>query len=251
MKIVNTIFGTILGSIFCLNCLAASTSFNVDQTKDIEQIVHNYLVKNPEVLIEAMQTIQQKRALQMEQDSKKMLTKHAKEVFDASNKPIAGNAQGNIIIAEWFDYQCPHCKSMDIVIKKAIKDNPNLKVIYAEAPVISEESMYVAKAALAAMKQNKYLELHSALLANKNNLTKDEVLKIAKTIKGLDIAKLEKDMQDSAIEKQLEANIKLLKKLKTLGVPAFFITNNKNKKYDAIYGQFESEVLQQKINALN
>jgi protein-disulfide isomerase len=249
MKIINHLFKIIVVSAMTFGCsIALATTFTPEQNKAIEQVIHNYLIKNPEVLVEAMQILQQKQITQMEQDSKKLIAKNASELFNATNRPFAGNAKGTIVIAELFDYRCSHCKAMDSVTKKIIQDNPNVKIIYVETPVFGEESMYAAKATLAAMKQNKYPELHSALLNDKSTeLTKDLIIKTAKTIK-LNIPKFEQDIKDPAIEKQLTANIALLRKMKIPGTPAFFITNVNNKKYDAVYGQFGPEVLQQKID---
>jgi protein-disulfide isomerase len=251
MKIINYLIKSVVFGIIISNCcLAFAATFTSEQNTAIEQVVHDYLIKKPEVLVEAMKILQQKQMTQMEQESKKLLDKNAKEIFDPVNRPIAGNAKGNIVITELFDYRCSHCKSMDSVIKKIIHDNSDVKVIYLEAPIFGKESAYISKVALAAMKQNKYLELHTVLLNDSSNAaTKDEVFKIAK-ISGVDVVKLEKDMEDNAIEKQLTANVMLLKKMKIPGTPAFFIANVKNKKYDVIYGQFGSEVLQQKIDAV-
>lgn len=251
MKIINYLIKVFLVSVVTLNCYAAPTStpaFTPEQNKAVEQAVHDYLVKNPEVLVEAMQTMQQKHMAQMEQDSKKMLARNAKEVFNAANNPVAGNTKGSIVITEVFDYRCSHCKAMDSVMKKVMQNNPDLKIIYMSIP-FGEESMYASKAMLAAMKQNKHLELHAALLNSSNALTKDEVLKMAKSI-NIDIAKLEKDIQDQAMEKQLTANIALAKKMKVPGTPAFFIGSIDGKKHEAIYGQFGPEVLQQKIDSV-
>lgn len=251
MKIVKYFIKIVVFGVIALSyCVTFAATFTSEQNAAIEQVVHDYLLKKPEVLVEAMKVLQLKQMTQMEQESKKLLIKNAKEIFDSSNKPVAGNAKGDIVITELFDYRCSHCKSMDAVIKKIINNNADVKVIYLETPIFGKESAYVSKAALAAMKQNKYLELHTALLNDSSNTaTKDEIFKIAK-ISGVDIVKLEKDMEDKAIEKQLTANIALLKKMKIPGTPAFFIVNNKNKKYDVIYGQFGVEVLQQKIDSV-
>lgn len=248
IKLFKIIFVLVI-SLSCSIIFAASTSFTAEQNKAIEQVVHDYLVNNPEVLVEAMKKLQEKQEAQMEQETKKSLTQNAKEIFDASNKPIAGNPKGKIIIAEMFDYRCPHCKVMHPVIEQIIKANPDLEVIFIEIPIFGEDSEYIVKASLASMKQNKYAEFHAALLNSKNTLKKEDILNIAKSI-GINIDQLQKDIENKDLDKQIEKNIELAKKMQISGTPAFLIGNLKSKKYDFIYGQTSLDILQAKINAV-
>ena len=77
--------------------------------------------------------------------------------------PTAGNPDGNVVLVEFFDYQCSHCKEMQPVIDKVLSGNKNVKIIYKEFPIFGAASNYAAQMALAAAKQNKYLEFHNAL----------------------------------------------------------------------------------------
>jgi protein-disulfide isomerase len=249
MKIINNLFRTtfIAAIFFCSTTIFAAT-FTPEQNKAIEKVVHDYLVNNPEVLMESVKNLQQKQEAQMEQESKKLLAQNVKEVFDSTNRPIAGNAKGNIVIAEMSDYRCPHCKIMGPVVEQIIKNNPDVKIIYIETPIFGEDSAYAAKAALASVNQNKFSELNAALLKNES-LKKEDVLNIAKSL-GIDTAKLQKDIENKNTADQINLNIELAKKLQIPGTPAFFIGNIKTKKYDALYGNVDASAMQGKINSV-
>jgi protein-disulfide isomerase len=114
-----------------------------------------------------------------------------------------------------------------------IKANPDLRVIYKEFPIRGPVSEFAARAALAANKQGKYVELSHAILSSGQPLTQDSVLQIAKAT-GINVDKLKKDMEDSSVKNQLKANIKLAQDLKLMGTPAIFIGKTDAKTNDPI-----------------
>ena len=204
---------------------AATSTFSADQKKEIQEIVHQYLVEKPEVLVEAFQVIQRKQyeeAQQSVKETQKNAAKYANALFHQANDPIAGNPNGSVTVVEFFDYQCPHCVTMGPVISALVKSNANARVIYKEFPIRGPMSELAARAALAANKQGKYLALHHALMGNQQPLSEDVILDLAKKA-GLNVAQLKKDMNDAGTEKQLQNNLKLGQDLKLFGTPAFFV----------------------------
>lgn len=191
----------------------------------IEEVVHQYLLRKPEVLVEAMQILQRKQYEQAEQTVKQTQSSaasFAKALFNQNNDPVAGNPNGKVTVVEFFDYQCPHCVDMAPVMQDAIKANPELRVVYKEFPIRGPVSEFASRAALAANQQGKYVEFSHALLSSKQQLTQESILKAAQDV-GLDVEKLKKDMNGTAVSDQLKANIKLAQDLKLFGTPAFFI----------------------------
>lgn len=206
-----------------------ASSINPAERAKIEEVVHQYLLRKPEVLVEALQILQQR---QMEEAQKTVKTTQqsagtfANALFHQTNDPIAGNPAGKVTVVEFFDYQCPHCVDMSPVMDAIIKANPDVRVIYKEFPIRGDVSTAAAHAALAANKQGKYEELRKALMeASKNNALNNEaqVIDIAGKINGLDVDKLKKDMADGSIKQQIKDNKKLAQDLKLLGTPAFFV----------------------------
>lgn len=221
--------------------------FTPAQTQQIEQIIHNYLVKNPQVLVEVSQSLQQQQMAEMQKVAAKAIEENKADLFSNPNSPVVGNPKGTVTLIEFMDYQCAHCKEMAPVIDALIKANPNLRVVYKELPIFGATSQYAAKAALAAVKQGKYAAFHEALMKDQNPLTKDEVTKLA-TAAGLNTDQITKDMESDTIAQQLKDNLRLAQALGLMGTPAIIIGGSNGKGAVFIPGTANQQNLQQVIS---
>lgn len=229
--------------------LASSSSFSAQQIQDIQKIVHDYLINNPQVLVEASQALQKQTEQQEQQYAQDAIQKNVQGLFNNPASPVAGNTNGDVTLVEFFDYQCGHCKEMNSIIEKIIKSNSNLRVVFKELPIFGDDSQFAAKAALASVKQNKYLAFHNALLAADNPLNKDRVFAVAKSV-GLNVAQLKKDMNNAAIQTQLRDNFKLAQALRLIGTPTFVLGNKALNQFRYIPGATTQENMQTMINDL-
>lgn len=195
------------------------------QKAQMENVVHDYILKNPDVIVQALQSYQQK---QMEDAQKTMektqqnASKFANDLFHDANDPVVGNPNGKVTIVEFFDYQCPHCIEMTPVLEKIIQSNPDARIVFKEFPIRGPASEMASKAALAAKMQGKYFEFHKGLMAANKVLTQEDILKIAAAV-GLDVNKLKTDMNSAAVQQEIKADYKLAQSLNLLGTPAFFV----------------------------
>jgi protein-disulfide isomerase len=204
---------------------SAYAAFTPAQQKEIQGIVDNYLKNNPQTIITALQGFQQKQMQEAEKtikDTQKSAGQFVKALFHTSGDPVVGNPNGTVTVVEFFDYQCGHCINMAPVMSDAVKNNPNVRVIYKEFPIRGPVSDFAARAALAANMQGKYMELHDAIMAAKQPLTQEAIMAAAKSV-GLNADKLQQDMNSKAVQDQIKANMQLGQQLKLLGTPAFFI----------------------------
>ena len=215
-----------LASFVSISHAATNTDpISPQQKTNIESIVKQYILNNPEVLVEALQKFQRKQYEQAEQTVKKtqaIAPQYAKALFNQANDPVGGNPKGQVTIVEFFDYQCPHCIDMAPVIDAIIKANSNVRVIYKDFPIRGPLSLLAARAGLAANNQGKYVEFNRALLENKQPISETVIFDIAKQT-GVNVEQLKKDMNSKAIDDQIKANIKLAQDLKLFGTPAYFI----------------------------
>jgi protein-disulfide isomerase len=128
------------------------------QKTEIDQEIHDYLMANPEILIDMSKKLQDKMAKDQSAKATEAIKANATTLFNDPSSPTAGNKTGPVTLVEFFDYQCVHCAKMHPITLQLLKANPNIKVIYKEFPIFGKESEYAAAAALAANKQGKYVE---------------------------------------------------------------------------------------------
>lgn len=226
---------TVLGLSASLALGTMSTSYAADkssqltdtQKQQVQKVVRDYLLSNPQILVEVSQKLQQQQQQamkKMEQKAQKTIPKLAKDLLHNPSSPVEGNPKGDITLVEFYDPQCPHCKDMRPVIDGMMKKDPNLRVVFKVFPIFGANSVFAAKALLAAEKQNKFQAFNEGLLAASNPLTSDKVLTIARKA-GLNVKQLQKDMDSQAIGSELKDNLALAQKLKLMGTPAFIVAS--------------------------
>lgn len=197
-------------------------NFGASQTREIEKIVHDYLVEHPEVLIEAMQALDAKQVSEEKILQDKAIATNRKAIYEDESSFVAGNPDGDVTVVEFFDYQCGFCKRSFGPLMETIEADGNIKLILKEFPILGPESVTASHAAIAAMRQGKYFELHQALLRNKGELSDDKLMRIASSA-GVDVERLKRDMADPKIEELVDRNYELARALSIKGTPAFII----------------------------
>jgi protein-disulfide isomerase len=196
--------------------------FTPEQEKAIREVVRDYLVKHPEVLVEAIQALQEKQQAADKDQRQKALVEHRAELDRDAASPVAGNPKGDVTVVEFFDYRCPYCKSVSDRLFDTIKADGKVRYVLKEFPILGPESVFAAKAALAAQKQGKYVEFHRALMAARGNLDEAAVMALAKSV-GLDQKRLRDEMDGRDIAEHIDRNMKLAQALKIDGTPAFVV----------------------------
>ncbi len=159
-----------------------------DQVQAIERVIRDYLLRNPEVLLEAIENLEKRRGADAQDAAKAAIVERRAEILDDPGSPVAGNPNGDIAIVEFFDYRCPYCKQVVAPLAQLLKEDTKLRLVHKELPILGPDSLVASRAALAARKQNKYHEMHAALMGTRA-LDEASVLKLA-TQTGLDAARL-------------------------------------------------------------
>lgn len=195
-----------------------------EQVQAIERVVRDYLMRNPEVILDAVESLEQKRNDEASRAAKSTLAERRDEVLNDPDSPVAGNPEGDVTIVEFFDYRCPYCKQVEPSLTQIRKDDPKLRIVYKELPILGPDSVVAAHAALAARKQNKYDQLHEVLMRARGALDEATVLKLAGEA-GLDTARLKADMKSPDIDKIIARNIELAHALSITGTPGFVVGN--------------------------
>lgn len=138
--------------------------------------------------------------------------------------PVLGNAQGDVTLTEFTDYNCPFCRGMLPGVLRLIARDPQLRVVIRETPVFGEGSWFAARAALAAGLQGRYLPMHKALLSLRGRAEEASVLRVARQV-GLDLPRLQRDMKGDAVNAQIDASLELFDHMGLAGTPTFIAGN--------------------------
>lgn len=180
----------------------------------VEAIVRDYILANPEIIPEAMERLQSRRmAAVVEQYRKELET------------PFAGGWEGardaDVVLVEFFDYACGYCKASLADIDRLLAEDKNLKVVYRELPILSEASSEAAKASLYAAKQGEYGSFHRALYAA-GRPTQESIDAAAKKA-GFEPEALRTAMQATDINAEIQNNLRLAQALQATGTPTWVV----------------------------
>ena len=186
-----------------------------EQREMIEGVIRDFIRKNPDFVIEIYQ----------QEQTRKNIAAHKSELLDSPTDQVGGNPSGDVTIVEFFDYRCPYCKQMEPGLAKLLKDDPKIRFVHKELPVLGPDSVYASKVALAAVKQGKYEPFRAALMTTRGSIDQDAILKVADRV-GLDVTRIKKDMADPAIEAIIQRNLRLAEALDINGTPAFVVGNS-------------------------
>lgn len=206
----------------------------------VEKVVEEFIRKRPEVIEQALQALEKKREAEEQERVKAAIVAKQNELLKDPASPVSGNPAGDVTVVEFFDYRCGFCKRVAGTVTQLKKQDAKVRVVYKDFPILGEESVFAAKAALASQVQGKHQAFHEALLAAKGDLTQAQVLKIAGQV-GLNVKKLAGDMKNPQLEAIIERNRTLAKELGINGTPAFIVDK------ELLPGAIELEALKEVV----
>lgn len=199
-----------------------AAAFSPAQKSAIEKIIKDYLISNPEVMLEIQSVLEAKMEKMQAEKTKAAMAENAKDIYRSANSPVAGNPDGDITVTEFFDYNCGYCKKSFGDVAKLIGSDAKVRVVFKEFPILSKGSEEASRVALAARKQGKYWEVHAALLESKGQANEASALKIAEKA-GLNMAQLKTDMDGPEVKAELASVRELATKMGINGTPHFLV----------------------------
>lgn len=199
-----------------------SRVFSAQQEDAIRKTVHAYLIENPTVIVEALESLQALQQQSAEQNTRGTLASHTDRLFNSKGDPVIGNPNASVTVVEFFDYQCPYCKQMADDLIQLVEEDPDLRIVFKEFPVFGSESTLAARAALAADKQGKYAEFHLGVMNLRGAPSEAAIFRLADSL-GLDGERFRQDMNADDIETTIQDNYKLAQDIGVRGTPAFII----------------------------
>ena len=228
LSIRHLAFGPLLAAIMAFSLAPEARAqddaerFSPDQEQAIRELVREYLVNNPEVLVEALQIYQERQRTAAAEQQRLAVQAQQELLLNDEDSPEVGNPDGDVVVVEFFDYRCGYCRSVAGKLREAVKQDGGIRLIMKEFPILSTESRMAARAALAAARQDLYEEFHFALMQTPGQVNEAYVLKVAESV-GLDVDQLKADMKDPEINVALRRTYDLARELSINGTPAFVI----------------------------
>ncbi len=216
------------------------------QRSEIESIVKDYLLKNPEVLRDALVELERRGKADEEANRAKAVSSLAPKIFSSKYQVVVGNPQGKVELVEFFDYNCGYCKRALDDLAGLIKKNPDLRVVLKEFPVLGPGSVEAAQVAHAVRMQftgDKYWVFHTKLLGSRGQVGKAQALAAARDA-GADMTRLTKDMDSPDIKEGLQEVMQVADALSLTGTPSYVVGN------DVVVGAVGGAELQSRVDAV-
>lgn len=188
--------------------------------------VRAYLLENPEVLMEALQVLEQRRSVASQQADRQLIADNAERLFEDGFSWVGGNPDGDVTLVEFLDYRCGYCKKAQPEVEALLENDPNIRLVVKEFPILGPDSVTAGKLALAALEldRDRFEPLHNALMSFRGNLTEDAAYGLAEEA-GYDVDELRELAGSTEIDDRLQQNYQLAQALGLQGTPAFVVGN--------------------------
>jgi protein-disulfide isomerase len=196
--------------------------FDADETRAIGRIVREYLLEHPEVIMEAVEVLRQREQAAAERTRQEALATHRAALEDPGPLQVFGNPDGDVTVIEFFDYRCGYCRQVAGMLLDTVEDDGNVRLIMKEYPILGQNSVIAARAAIASAMQGKYRPYHTALMTELKEVDREGVLKLAEQM-DLDTEQLQADMRSATVERELQRTFALAEALQIGGTPAFIV----------------------------
>ncbi len=187
--------------------------------------VRAYLMDNPEVIIEAVNLMEQRKAEAQAEADLGLVAANADDIFDDGFSYVGGNPEGDITLVEFMDYRCGYCRRAKPEVAKLLKNDGNIRVIIKEFPILGEASMLSSRFAIATKQvagDDAYIQVHDALMELNGDLT-DVVLRRLADGFGLDADAILERMDSEEVTAEIAATRALAQKLQISGTPTFVL----------------------------
>ncbi len=224
----------------------AQAPLTPEQRKAVVDLVRETLLKNPELIQEALIELERRNQVAQAEAQRNAVAAEKASLTDPATSIIAANPQGDVTLIEFMDYNCGFCKRALDDVRTLAKDDPKLRVVIKDFPILGPDSVEASRVAIAVKNQlqgQKYWDFHNKLMATKGRINGAKALEIAKEA-GADVERARKDMDAPATRAAIESTVALGDRLGLTGTPAFIIGD------EVVFGAVGAAALKQKIDAV-
>ena len=213
---------------FLLGLAAPATAFDLSAMTDAERQqfrdeVRAYLLENPEIILEAIQILDERRAQAAADSDAAIIAHYGELIFDDGFSHVAGNPEGDVTVVEFLDYKCGYCKKAYPEVMELLRSDGDIRFVIKEFPILGDESDLAANFVLSAKLvagEDAYFALHNALMKESGRLTEGSLRRMARDL-GLDDDAIIAGMDNPEIDRIINTNRALAQAMQITGTPSF------------------------------
>lgn len=201
------------------------TAMTDAEKKAFRDEVRAYLLDNPEVLMEAINILEQRDQLAAIEQDKQLLAEYHDEIFNDPASYVGGNPDGDVTVVEFIDYRCGYCRKAWEEVDELVESDGNIRFVLKEFPILGEGSTLSSRFAISVLQlhgNEAYKKAHDALLSLRADATPERLRGVAEDL-GLDADQIAAHMDTPEVTAVIEANHKLAQTLQISGTPTFVI----------------------------
>lgn len=187
--------------------------------------VRDYLLENPEVLMEAIAVLESRERIAQDQADQQMAQTNADALMNDGHSWVGGNPDGDITLVEFMDYRCGYCRQAFPEVADLLATDGNIRFIVKEYPILGPQSLLAAQFAIAVKQlhgDSAYEDIHNALMNLRSDVTPESLSQLADTF-GLDPAPILAAMNGPEVAAVIDANHALGQKMQISGTPTFVL----------------------------
>jgi protein-disulfide isomerase len=198
------------------------SSMSDSQRSEIEAIIRNYLIANPEIIRDAINELQRKEDEAARLAQTQSIIDNSERLFSAPVDVAIGNPDGDVTLVEFFDYNCGYCRRAHADMQNLLATDPNLRIVLKEFPILGEGSVQASQVAVAVLltTPDRYREFHDALLTEPGQVDRDSALALAEEL-GLDATALSEKAGSPEVRATITESHQLAQRLELTGTPSY------------------------------
>lgn len=212
----------------CVLALSPASALDLGQMTEAEEqafgeAVRQYLLENPNVLMEAIAILEEREAVAQAEAEKDLIADSGPALFNDGHSHVGGNPEGDITIVEFIDYRCGFCRRAHPEVADLIGTDGNIRLITKELPILGEESVLASRFAISVLQEagdEAYKDVNDTLISLRGAITPAALERVAIDA-GLDAPKIMSKMDSEAVTSVIRENHALAQRLAINGTPSF------------------------------
>lgn len=222
--------------------LSPASALDEQQKKEMGEFIREYLVENPEVMLEVQAALEAKQQAARVSMAGQAVAANHDAIFSSKDDVVLGNPDGDVTIVEFFDYNCGYCKQALGDMQEILASDPEVRVVLKELPILGPDSIAAHRVANAVrlIAPETYPEFHRTMLGATGMATEETTIEVATSL-GLDEADIRKSMEEQPNDAIVRQTYQLATNIGVTGTPTYVVGN------EALFGAVGRATIEEKV----